>query len=161
MREKLGTVAFLEGSWLGEGVAHSTRLTARLDAHWAFDKTFLEVRERTYDAEGVQDHEDVAWYRYDSEDDQLKVLHLMAPAHVTDRIVVSLADDAATAIGEQLAEEHGGTPPEVEGFWWYGGPFAPRVRVVRIGDELRTAVIFPGDALPAVRIRYRRIEAGG
>lgn len=136
----LEPLGFLLGTWEGEGESHGRAVRARLQVTPVLGGSFLEAVEQHLDEDGGVDHEDRAFYRWEHLEKRLKVLHLMAPAFTTDRVV-------------RLVEEEG----VVVGVRWDGGPVAPRVEWRAEGEGgLRCTVTMPYTVEPASTVRYRR-----
>lgn len=134
-REALAPLRFLEGSWQGEGTIHGESLRGQLTAASVFGDSFIEARERLFDAQGALSHEDVAFYRYDVKERHLRVTQLMAGAWQQEQWVV----------------------PTEAGFRWYAGPFAAKVEFLRQPDGSLLIEIYDPEAMvPSGRMRYRR-----
>ena len=135
-RARLDPLRFLVGAWRGEGVVHGAAVTATLDVEERFEGTFLEARERLVDAaSGALAHEDVAFYRYEPRDEQLRVTQYMAYAWTSEEIVVITEGGAR----------------------WYAGPLAPRVELRSDGaDGLIVEVWQAFSGEPDSRVRYSR-----
>jgi hypothetical protein len=127
MRARLAPALLLVGEWVGEGHAHGEPVTARLRVRPILGDTVLEVWEK------VGEHEDLSLYRFDPADNQLKVLHLM---------------EGATA-------EH---PVELtpDGLVWVTPPQEPAVVWSRVGADVLSEVVWPGQRVAEVQVRYRR-----
>jgi hypothetical protein len=132
VRAELAPARFLEGDWAGEGQAHGEPLTATLKVRTILDGSMIEVREQ------VGEHEDLSIYRFDVELSQLRVLHLMAGAVVAEHAV-------------EL------TPT---GLVWVTPPRDPAVEWILEGPTLRCDVVWPGQRVAEVQVRYRRVDAG-
>lgn len=140
-REGLAPLAFLVGRWAGLGSSHGAPLRGELVVQPVLGGTFLEARERLIDEDGALDHEDIAFYRYDVEEGDLRVTHLQPPAWT------------AHARVEALPAADGG------GVLWDSGPLQPRVLWRPFGpDRLLCAVFLPGEPEPASLMRYSRAE---
>lgn len=126
-RARLAPALALEGTWHGEGHAHGEPVTARLSVRPILGGTALEVWER------VGDHEDLSLYRFDVDVNQLEVLHLM----------------------EGVLAQH---PVELtpDGLVWVTPPSQPAVVWSLRGDTVISEVIWPGQRVAEVQIRYRR-----
>jgi hypothetical protein len=131
----LAPLDFLVGAWSGVGQSHGAAVQARMEARRVLGGTFLEVSEQLFAADGAPAHEDRAWYRFDPEEQRLRVHHFMHPAWVTERVVGLLP---------------GG------GCCWDAGPFAPRVELRPAPEGLRSEVWLPFEPAPAVSLLYRR-----
>lgn len=127
-REMLDPVRFLGGDWIGEGQAHGEPITATMAVRSVLGDTMIEVRET------VGEHTDVAYYRFDVDTGQHRVLHLMAGAMVEDHAVELLPD----------------------GFVWVTPPTTPAVEWRLDGEGLRCDVVWPGQRVAEVSVRYRR-----
>lgn len=132
VRAELAPAAMLVGEWIGEGHAHGEPVVATLRVRSILADTMIEVWER------VGDHEDLSIYRYDPELAQLRVLHLMAGALVAEHAV----------------------EPMIDGFVWVTPPREPAVEWVLQGSDLRCDVVWPGQRVAEVSIRYRRANGG-
>jgi len=131
-------LGFLVGEWTGEGHSHGAPVRGRLQVRLTLGGSFLESRERLYDADGGLDFEDRAFYRWHAGDTALKVLHLQAPGWTQESHV-------------ELIEG---------GIRWNTGPFNPRVLLLRDGPgRLRAEVRVPWHQEPDTVILWTR--AGG
>lgn len=128
---------FLEGTWKGEGISDGQPVRGHLTARLVLGGTFLECSEELFNAAGDLDHEDRVFYRYDSENQTIRALHLQHPGWVAERHVDQLVDQP--------------------GIVWRGGPTLPRVQVRQIDDDtVHIAVWLPGDEDPVTHLTYRR-----
>lgn len=130
MRASLAPLLDLCGHWEGTGEAHGEAITSLLLIQPSFDATMLELREQT------GDHQDSCYYRWDPDEGQFRVLHLM-PGSVREYPV----------------------EPTGEGFIWITPPSEPTVEWIRTGDGLRQEVHWPDAEEPEVRLNYRRVHA--
>jgi hypothetical protein len=128
VKGELAPALALVGDWVGEGHAHGEPIAATLRVRPILDGSVLEVWER------VADHEDLSLYRFDVETGQLRVLHLMAGAVVAEHPV-------------EL------TP---QGLVWVTPPKEPAVEWSLEGETLRCDVMWPGQRVAEVSVRYRR-----
>ena len=139
-RAALAPVLVLAGRWRGRGEAHGEPVVSELVIRPVLDGTMIEARERT------GDHEDICFYRWEVERQQIWVLHLMPGA-------------AREYPVEQTAD----------GLIWVTPPEEPAVEWSVRGAGLRQEVIWPeagaGAGQPEVWIEYARDEdergAGG
>ena len=128
---------FLEGTWSGEGFSNGESVRGQLTARLVLGATFLECTEKLYNAAGELDHEDRVLYRYDSENQTLRALHLQHPGWVAERHVDRLDDHS--------------------GIVWRGGPTLTRVQVQQLDqDTVHIAVWMPGDAEAVTQLTYKR-----
>lgn len=123
----------LVGDWVGAGQAHGEPITATLKVRSVLSDTQVEVWERV--GEGDEAHEDVCFYRFDVASGQIRVLHLMAPALVTEYAVEVVPD----------------------GLVWVTPPKSPAVLWTLRGAELVSEVIWPDQRVAEVKLRYRRL----
>lgn len=130
MRGSLAPLLDLCGLWEGEGEAHGEPIRSRLQIRPAFDATMLELREET------GDHQDCCYYRWEPDEGQFRVLHLM-PASVREYPV----------------------EPTEEGLIWVTPPAEPAVEWLRRGAGLRQEVTWPDSEKPEVWLDYRRVDA--
>jgi hypothetical protein len=126
-RERLAPALIMTGTWAGDGHAHGEPVTASLRVRPVLGDTVLEVWEQ------VGEHEDLSLYRFDPDDGQLKVLHLMAGA---------------------LAEHPVELTPD--GMVWVTPPDQPSVVWTLLGADLQSEVVWPGQRVAEVLLRYRR-----
>ena len=133
-RGALAPLSFLVGEWVGEGVASGQPIHGRLTAKLQLGDTFLEVRETLRLPDGTLDHEDICFYRYDTHNQQLRVLQMVQPAWTAERPVVLL---------------------ESGGLRWFDGPLGPQVAIQPDGDGLLVTVRLPDTPAPLVELRYR------
>lgn len=133
-RQALAALEGLIGSWAGEGTDHGEAITARLQARWILDESFVEVTEQLSSAAGEPLHEDRTIYRYDAHENRIKVLHLLPGGWCFERVV---------------SVERGRIV-------WQTGPFAPQVVLSPGPDALTSHVQFPGSDSPDVVIEYER-----
>lgn len=126
-RAQIAPALILAGDWVGEGHAHGEPVTARLRVRPILDATAVEVWET------VGDHSDLCIYRYDVDSGQLEVVHLMAGAFARYPVEAS-----------------------AEGMEWVTGPETPSVVWTLRGDTLTSEVVWPGQRIAEVMIRYRR-----
>lgn len=127
-RAELAPALVLVGDWEGAGQAHGEPITASLRVRPILDGSVIEVWER------VGDHEDLSLYRWDPEHKQLRVLHVMAGALITEHPV----------------------EPTPMGIVWITPPSDPAVEWTLEGDTLRCDVVWPGQRIAEVSVRYRR-----
>ena len=73
----LAPLLFLVGEWRGTGTCHGRGITAQLVVKTILDGTWIEARETHFDDSGAQEHTDVSLYRFDPDEDHLRVLHLV------------------------------------------------------------------------------------
>lgn len=132
-RAALDPVRILEGNWTGDGQAHGEPVTAHMSVRSILDGSMMEVWET------VGDHTDLSIYRFELETGQHHVLHLMSGATVNE-YPVELTLDGLVWI----------TPPTVPSVEW-------RVQ----GEILACEVIWPGQRVAEVSIRYRRDTIAG
>ncbi len=128
----------LVGRWEGDGIAHGEAVRGVLTVRAVLDATHIEVWERLEPlvaGGSVVAHEDVCFYRYDVASAQIRVLHLMAPAVVTEYAVEASMD----------------------GLVWVTPPNAPSVVWNLRGEALESEVYWPDQRVPEVRIAYRRV----
>ncbi|MFZ5475426.1 MAG: hypothetical protein ACOZNI_01515 [Myxococcota bacterium] len=128
VKAELAPALALAGEWVGEGQAHGDPIVAQLRVRPILDGTMLEVWER------VGEHEDLSIYRFDVDTGQLRVLHLMAGAVV--------AEHPVEVVPGALV--------------WVTPPKEPAVEWTVEGDTLRCEVIWPGQRIAEVSVRYRR-----
>lgn len=126
-RAGLAPLRGLCGDWEGTGTAHGAPITSALRVRERLD--MIEAHEQT------GDHEDICFYRFDPEQGQLRVLHLMAGATI---------------------EEHPIEPTD-SGFVWVTPPLSPAVDWSRTADGWRCEVVWPGRRRPEVVVVYRRL----
>ncbi len=127
-RTALDPVRVLEGEWEGEGQAHGEPVNARMSVRTILEGSMIEVWET------VGEHTDLSLYRFEIETGQHHVLHLMAGAMMSE-YPVELTLDGLIWI----------TPPSVPAIEW-------RVD----GETLSCDVVWPGQRVSEVSIRYRR-----
>lgn len=127
-RAQLAPALVLVGEWEGSGQAHGAPVEASLRVRPILDGSVIEVWER------VGDHEDLSLYRFDPEVGQLRVLHVMAGALVREWPV----------------------EPTMTGLVWITPPSDPAVEWSLDGDTLRCDVVWPGQRVAEVTVRYRR-----
>lgn len=133
-RAALAPVAAISGRWQGRGQAHGEPVTSALSIRPVLDGTMIEVRERTGEGEGA--HEDICYYRWEIERQEIRVLHLLPGA-----------------IREYPVEQ---TP---EGLIWVTPPEEPAVEWAVRGATLRQEVVWPEAGAPEVWIDYHRDDA--
>jgi len=132
-QRKLAALSFLLGEWIGEGSAEGRPVRGHLSAALRLGDTFLEVRETLTAADGTLDHEDICFYRYDSSQQQLRVLQMVQPAWTAERPVL-LSDG---------------------GLRWFDGPLGPQVSLRPTETGLLVTVRLPDAPEPVVELRYR------
>ena len=133
-REQLAALSFLIGEWTGEGLANGKPIRGHLSAAMALGDTFLEVRETLTQPDGTLDHEDICYYRYDSEQQQLRVLQMVSPAWTAERPVLLLSEG---------------------GLRWFDGPLGPQVSLRPTATGLLVTVRLPDTPQPVVELHYR------
>lgn len=133
-REQLSSLSFLIGEWVGEGSAEGRPIRGHLKAALVLGGTFLEVRETLTQPDGTQDHEDICFYRYDTQQQQLRVLQMVQPAWTAERPVVLLGEG---------------------GVRWYDGPLGPQVSLRPTDTGLLVTVRLPDTTEPVVELHYR------
>ncbi|MFT5683711.1 MAG: hypothetical protein ACI8RZ_004643 [Myxococcota bacterium] len=133
-RQQLAALSFLVGEWEGSGTAGGQPIRGRLSATMRLGETFLEVREQLFLPNGTLDHEDICFYRYDTSQEQLRVLQMVQPAWTAERPVVLL---------------DGG------GLRWFDGPLGPQVSLTPTQGGLTVMVRLPDVSQPAVELHYR------
>lgn len=121
----------LLGEWEGRGEAHGLPTSGRLSVQRILDGSIIEV------AEFAGTHEDRCFYRFEPEQGGFVVMHLLPGATVREH-PVEFTD---------------------EGLIWVSPPGEPNVEWVFGTNELRCDVLWPGEALPEVRMYWtRRVE---
>ena len=133
-REQLSALSFLIGEWIGEGIADGRPIHGHLIAAMVLGDTFLEVRETLTRTDGTLDHEDICYYRYDTSQQQLRVLQMVAPAWTAERPVLLLREG---------------------GLRWFDGPLGPQVSICPTATGLLVSVRLPNTPQPVVELRYR------
>lgn len=128
VRARLAPALVLCGEWEGEGQAHGEPLRATLSVRPILDGSVIEVWER------VGEHADLCLYRFDPDLGQLRVTHFMAGAVVAEHPV------EATPVG----------------MVWITPPKEPAVEWILEGDTLRSEVVWPGQRVAEVSVRYQR-----
>jgi len=137
-QQGLAPLGFLIGRWAGEGHSHGEPVTAILTVRPCLGETFVEAREQMFTADGTLDHEDISFYRYDDREGHLRVRQLMAPAHISERMVLPRPDG---------------------GIRWYEGPLGVQVHFIPGPDgSLTEKVVLPLQSAPAVLLTYRRAQ---
>lgn len=135
----LTPLRFLLGRWRGAGHSHGAPISATLEVRLCLGGTFIEARETLYDADGALDHEDISFYRFDAREGHIRVRQMMAPALLSERLVLPLPD--------------GG------GVRWYEGPLGVQVFFSPTPDGgLKERVLLPLQSEPAVVIAYHPDE---
>ncbi len=128
VRQQIAPALAMVGIWEGDGQAHGAPITGSLHVRAILGGTAVEVWER------VGDHEDLSLYRFEPEDGQIRVLHAM----------------------EGQFTEH---PVELlpGALVWVTPPSQPSVVWTLAGAELVCEVVWPGQRVPEVSLRYRRV----
>ena len=135
-RSGLDLVRFLVGQWEGEGTSNGEPLRGRLVVRAILGDSFLEARETLFDASGQVDHEDLALYHYDVDEEHASVEYFMAPGWVARHHVEPLGSGPGCA--------------------WTSGPFSPRVELRPDEAGFSSSVWLPGEPVPSTVMRYRR-----
>ncbi|MES2639577.1 MAG: hypothetical protein V4850_08825 [Myxococcota bacterium] len=132
-RDRLAPALLLAGEWVGEGHAHGEPVTGRLRVRPILDGTALEVWEQ------VGGHEDLCVYRYDADNQQLEVVHLMPGALAIHPVELTL-----------------------DGLVWVTPPSQPTVVWTNRGTVggtpvVDSEVVWPGQRIAEVKLTYRRV----
>ena len=135
-RAGLSSLDFLVGRFAGEGVGPDGPLRAQIEGRRLLSDTFLELREQQWGGSGELVHEDIAFFRFDPDEERIRVQHLMAPGWVEESQLLPLE----------------GAPG---GFSWASGPFTPRVLLLPEEGGFLVEVWMPLAADPEQRIHYR------
>ena len=133
-QRQIEPIHFLLGDWIGSGVCEGSPVSGRLTARLLVDGSWIEAIEELVDANGDVLHQDITFYRFDSQNECIEATQISEGAH---RMISSV----------ELMDG---------GFRWITGPGAPQLRFWMLPEGLRYRVTRASEEVAAVEMVYQR-----